>query len=111
MAIYSLNHRSVGKSTHATGTAGAHIAYITRKDAAGVVLAERMPQERHEARAWIDRAEANDRKNGRVYDKVMVALPHELDMEQRIELVRQFGHEATQGREDRKTGGRAVREG
>ena len=98
MAIYSLNHRSVGKSTHATGTAGAHIAYITRKDAAGAALAERMPQERHEARAWIDRAEANDRKNGRVCDKVMVALPRELDVEQRIELVSRFGHEATQGR-------------
>ena len=54
-----------------------------------------MPQERHEARAWIDRAEANDRKNGRVCDKVMVALPRELDTGQRMELVRRFGHEAT----------------
>ena len=86
LAIYSLNHRSVGKSTHAPGTAGAHVAYITRENAAGAVLAERMPQERNEARAWINQAEAHDRKNGRICDKVMVALPRELDVEQRVEL-------------------------
>jgi hypothetical protein len=98
LEIYSLNHRSIGKSTHSSGTAGAHIFYIVRKGDAGAVLAERMPQERHEARAWIDRAEVNDRKNGRICDKVMAALPRELDTEQRVALVRRFGHEATQGR-------------
>ena len=110
LAIYSLNHRSIGKPTHSPGTAGAHIAYIVRKGAAGAVLAERMPQERHEARAWIDRAETNDRKNGRVCDKVMVALPRELDTEQRVALVRRFGHEATQGRA-RLMAGRHSRQG
>lgn len=98
MAIYSLNHKTVGKSTHAPGTASAHVNYITRVNAAGQVMAERMPENRHQARAWFDQAEAADRKNGRVCDKVMVALPIELDAEQRAELVREFAQEITLGR-------------
>ena len=30
------------------------------------------------ARAWMDEAEAGDRKNARVIDKLMLALPREL---------------------------------
>ena len=80
MAIYSLNHSSIGRSTHAAGTAGAHIGYITRSSACLDVLAERMPSARAgerggEARAWLDAQEAADRKNARVIDKVMLASP------------------------------------
>jgi hypothetical protein len=98
LAIYSLNHRSIGKSTHAPGTAGAHIDYITRDSAARVVLAERMPEQRREAHAWLDQAEATDRKNGRVCDKVMLALPRELSPEERAELVRDFARQVGQGK-------------
>jgi hypothetical protein len=98
LAIYSLNHRSIGKSTHAPGTAGAHIDYITRDSAARVVLAERMPEQRHEAHAWLDQAEASDRKNGRVCDKVMLALPRELSPEERADLVRDFARQVGQGK-------------
>lgn len=98
LAIYSLNHRSIGKSTHAPGTAGAHIDYITRDSAARVVLAEHMPGQRHEAHAWLDQAEASDRKNGRVCDKVMLALPRELSPEERADLVRDFARQVGQGK-------------
>ncbi|WP_413208483.1 MobA/MobL family protein, partial [Rhodospirillum sp. A1_3_36] len=98
MAIYSLNHRSIGKSTHAPGTAGAHVDYITRDSAARVVLAEHMPEQRHEAHAWLDQAEASDRKNGRVCDKVMLALPRELSPEERADLVRDFARQVSQGK-------------
>lgn len=98
LAIYSLNHRSIGKSTHAPGTAGAHIDYITRDSAARVVLGEHMPEQRHEAHAWLDQAEASDRKNGRVCDKLMLALPRELSPEERADLVRDFARQVGQGK-------------
>ena len=50
------------------------------------------------ARAWLDRQEEADRKNARVIDKVTIALPRELDAVQRVELVRAFAAEVTQGR-------------
>ena len=103
VAIYSLNHSSIGRSTHAAGTAGAHVGYITRSAACREVMAERMPTAQPgkrggAARAWLDDQEAGDRKNGRVIDKVMLALPRELTPEQQSALVRGFAEEVTQGR-------------
>ena len=103
MAIYSLNHSSIGRSTHAAGTAGAHVGYITRSGACLSVMAERMPlaeagQRGGDARSWLDAQEAADRKNARVIDKVMLALPRELTAEEQAALVRSFAEEVTQGR-------------
>lgn len=103
VAIYSLNHSSIGRSTHAAGTAGAHVGYITRSGACLSVMAERMPlaeagERGGEARTWLDAQEAADRKNGRVIDKVMLALPRELTAEQQAALVRSFAEDVTLGR-------------
>ncbi len=98
MAIYSCNLKSIGRTTHAPGTAGAHIRYIGRPDADPVLLSEHMPYEYRAARNWIDAAERSMRKNGRVIDKLRIALPHELDEEQRAALVEAFMAELTGGR-------------
>jgi hypothetical protein len=103
MAIYHLKHASVGRSTHAAGTAGAHVSYITRTGACREVIGSDMPvpaagERGGEARAWLDEQENADRKNARVIDKVTIALPCELDATQRVELVRAFAAEVTQGR-------------
>lgn len=99
MAIYSLNVASIGKTTHAAGTAGAHVRYIARPDACSHLDAEHFPvADLDEAPAWIDRQEAFDRKNARVLDKVRIALPRELNEEQRAELVRAFCQDITGGR-------------
>lgn len=90
MAIFSLCHRAVGRSTHRAGTAGAHAAYITRRSAARAVIGQHMPTRPAKARAWLDAAEQADRKNARVIDKIMVALPLELDAAQREALIRVF---------------------
>ena len=95
MAIYSLSLRSIGRSTHRAGTAGAHVAYVTRPSACRAVVTENMPTppigaRGGEARAWLDEAEAADRKNARVADRIMLALPVELDAAARVELVRAF---------------------
>ena len=98
MAIYSCNLSSVGKTTHASGTSGAHLRYIARPEAEPVILAEHIPSEPQAARTWMDRAEADDRKNARLIDKVRIALPRELTRDQRLELVRDFAEELTQNR-------------
>ena len=96
MAIYSLHLRSIGKTTHAARTAGAHIRYITRPTAHADLLAGRMPGERNAARRWLDREERRDRQNARVIDKLTVALPRELDALQRRGLVTAFAERVTQ---------------
>lgn len=103
MAIYHLTHRKVGRSTHAAGTAGAHIGYITRATACRAVIAQYIPEatpgsKGGAARAWLDAQELADRKNARVIDKLEIALPIELDQAQRVELVRAFVQELAGGR-------------
>ena len=98
MAIYSCNLRSIGRSTHQAGTGGAHIRYISRPDAVPFVLAQHMPEDHREARNFVDRAERAMRKNGRVIDKLRIALPRELSQEQRAQLVRDFMADLTDSR-------------
>lgn len=99
IAIYSLNHKSIGKATQDKAfTAAAHIRYITRDAACREVLGNRMPLDPKKARQWIQKEEREDRKNARICDKVMIALPRELSQDQRTELVRDFGERITQGR-------------
>ncbi len=99
MAIYSLRMTAVGKTTQKQPyTAAAHLKYITRKDAVTHVVAMRMPEGRRQATAWLRRQEQEDRKNARVIDKLVLALPRELSSSQQHELVRAFAEELTQGR-------------
>ena len=99
MAIYSLNHKPVGKSTQDRPyTTGAHVNYITRERALGHLDGARLPVDRDGARGFFNRAEDAGRKNGRVADKLMLALPKELTPEQRHELVRGYAEEITGGK-------------
>jgi len=102
VAIYSVHHSSIGKTTHQPGTASAHVSYITRRSAARAVMSARMPiaapGQGGAVRAWFDLEEAASRKNGRVADRLMLALPRELDGEQRQKLVQDFAEAATAGR-------------
>ena len=98
MAIYSCSHSAVGRTTHAAGTAGAHAGYVTRENAARSVVGEHMPLDRAGSRAWLDGQEAADRKNARMIDKVLVALPIELNAAERVQLVRDFAAEVGGGR-------------
>ncbi len=95
MAIYSCNLKSIGRTTHVPGTAGAHIRYICREDAHPVIIAEHMPIDPVQARTWMDGRERAMRKNARVIDKIRLALPRELSKDQRAELVRAFMNDLT----------------
>lgn len=98
MAIYSLNVATVGKSTHAPGTAGAHIGYIAREGAATHCEAVHMPADEAAARTWMDGYEREARANARLLTKVRVALPRELDHAQNVVLARDFVATLTGGR-------------
>jgi MobA/MobL family protein len=98
VAIFSLNHSTVGRTTHAPRTASANARYITREEACTQVLGGRMPTERDALFVWLDGQEDRDRKNARVIDKVMVALPRELTHDQNAILIREFAEGLTKGR-------------
>lgn len=95
MAIFSLNHKPIGKSTHSSGRAGAHIRYISRASAEAVILSNGMPSNWRKAKDWINRQEQQDRRNARIADRVMVALPVQLDGEQRTKLLQEYMAEIT----------------
>lgn len=100
MAIYSLHHSPVGKSTQAQPyTASAHIGYITRRRALSRMDKARLPgNSPREIASYLRECEDVDRKNARVIDKVMLALPKELDSAQRAQLVRDFAEHVTKGK-------------
>lgn len=99
MAIYSLHHSSIGKSKQSQPyTAGAHINYISRESAASRFDSGRMSSEPRRAAAGISEGEDKLRKNARVADKVLLALPRELTADQRAELVREYAETVTDGR-------------
>ncbi|KRR19720.1 hypothetical protein CQ14_34635 [Bradyrhizobium lablabi] len=100
VAIFSLHHSPIGKSTQAQPyTAAAHINYITRKRAMSLMQKARLPgQNPREVAEYLKACEDKDRKNARVIDKVMLALPKELSQTERIGLVREFAEHVTQGR-------------
>ena len=98
MALYSCNLSSVGKTTHAVGTAGAHLRYIGRDGVNAYVLCEYMPSDPQKARSWMDGQERDDRKNARMIDKIRVALPLELNEAQRAVLINDYMAEITRGR-------------
>lgn len=95
MAIYSVSVSSIGRSTHAAGTAGAHIRYIARPGAAPSIVAQNMPANPNEARSWLNANEQDDRKNARVVDRIRIALPRELDEQQRMDLLQSFCRDVT----------------
>lgn len=99
MAIYSLRLTPIGKTTQKRPhTAAAHIRYISRACAVSHSMAERMPEKTAAAMRWLRREEDQDRKNARVADKLVIALPRELTTQQRITLVWSFAERLTQGK-------------
>ena len=95
MAIYSLNHKPIGKTTHQAGRAGAHIRYISRYSAEPTIISNGMSDEWRQAKKWMDEQEASDRSNARILDRLMVAIPIELNDQERKALVEDYLEEVT----------------
>lgn len=103
MALFSFRHsvktfsekRTAAVRAAQRGQTAAHLRYITRPQAARVVLRERLGGSDAEAAAEAERA-ALARK-GRVCERFIVALPVEATDDQRQALVRAFAERFTQG--------------
>ena len=61
-------------------------------------MAERMPEGKVGAMRWLRAEERADRVNARVADKLVIALPRELTLQQQITLIWSFAERLTQGR-------------
>ena len=104
MALFSFRHsvktfsdkRSAEARAAKRGQTAAHLKYITRPQAARVVLRERLafPTDAQVASAAEREAEA---RKGRVCERFILALPVEATPEQRVALVRAFAEALTNG--------------
>jgi len=95
VAIFHLQHRAIGKATRRAGYAAAHLRYILREQAATRVVGDLPGGEltRVGAARWFTERELKARANGRVADRIIVALPIELDHEARALMIRDFVRE------------------
>jgi len=99
VAIYSLHHTAIGKTTQAKPyTAAAHVKYISRPQALRHLEARRCPAKASAAIRYFREQEDKDRANARVADKLMLALPRELSQAERVALVTSFAEGMTKGR-------------
>lgn len=99
MAIYSFRLAPIGKTTQERPfMAAAHVKYICRKRALTVAMAARMPEAPSRAARWFKAEENKDRKNARVADKMIMALPRELSLTEQTALVYGFAEAVTEGK-------------
>jgi hypothetical protein len=99
MAIAFFQHAFIAKPAQAQKyTAVANFRYITRKSATHHVLYGNLPFGYHPqaVQRWLTDHEDNLRKNGRVCDKFIIALPKEMSVEQSERLIRSYMNEISQ---------------
>src|SRR5208282_802518 len=99
-SLPTFKHTSIGAKTHKARTATAHVSYIMRSEAMTEFQAENMPDGGRGTRVFFDKfwEKAGMKDSARIADKLMIALPVELNQEQRYELVGSFMHELGHGR-------------
>jgi hypothetical protein len=99
MAIAYFKHTAVGKTTQAEPyTAAAHGRYIMRKSAAMRIFSERMPRQYHAVQRFLNEREDSIRKNGRVCDKFIIAIPREFTPDQAEAVLRRWANRISQQR-------------
>ena len=79
-------------------SAAENAAYNARREATYAVRSHVIPREPEKAQAWFDAQEKTDRKNARMSDRFIGALPRELTPDQCIEAVESFCQGVTQDR-------------
>ncbi len=99
-SLPTFKHTSIGAKTHKARTATAHVSYIMRSEAMTEFQAENMPDGGRGTRVYFDKQweKAGMADNARIADKLMIALPVELNQDQRYELVESFMRELGHGR-------------
>ncbi|MFY9640787.1 MAG: MobA/MobL family protein [Rhodomicrobium sp.] len=85
-------------NAHDFSDAARNVAYNAREEVTYAVRSHVIPPEPKEAEAWFREQEKGDRKNARMSDRFIGALPRELTPDQCIEAVEKFCREVTQDR-------------
>ena len=95
-SLPTFKHTSIGAKTHKARTTTAHVSYIMRSEAMTKFQCENMPDGGRGTRVFFDKLweKAGMPENARIADKLMIALPVELNQEQRYERRREL-YEAT----------------
>lgn len=94
-----LKHSFISKAKQAQPyTAMAHARYIMRTEATSHVYSERMPKQWHAVQRFLEEHENGLRKNGRVLDKFIISIPHDVSERDAITTLRRFGNWLGQGR-------------
>lgn len=94
-----LKHSFISKGKQAQPyTAMAHARYIMRTEATQYVYSERMPKQWHAVQRFLEQHENGLRKNGRVMDKFIISIPHDVTEKDAIDTLRRFGNWLGQGR-------------
>lgn len=99
-SLPTFKHTSIGKTTHKARTATKHMSYIMRSQAMTKFQAENMPDGGRGTRVFFDRlAEKPDaHAHARVCDKLMIALPVEMNADQRHDALASFMQKIGKGR-------------
>lgn len=93
-----LKHSNIGKAKQAAPyTAAAHARYIMRKEAASLIYSERMPKQYHAVQRFLNEHEDGLRKNGRVLDKFIISVPHDISEADAVKALRRFGNRLGRG--------------
>lgn len=93
-----LKHSNIGKAKQAEPyTAAAHARYIMRKEAASVVYSERMPKNYHAVQRFLNQHEDTVRRNGRIVEKFIISVPHDISEADAVKVLRQFGNRIGKG--------------
>lgn len=99
MAIAYFAHRPVGKSTQPKPyRAVEHARYIMRRSAMHSVFSEGMPRQYHAVQRFLEQHEDGLRKNGRVCDKFIIAIPREFTPEAAEAVLRSYGRRIGHGK-------------
>ncbi|ANL71946.1 hypothetical protein AMC83_CH01963 [Rhizobium phaseoli] len=93
-----LKHTHIGKQSQAEPfTARAHLRYIQRSSATHRVEWRHLPDDYKERLEWFSDHERSSRRNGRIIDKFVISIPHELTEGQAAYTLRKFGDWLGQG--------------
>lgn len=99
MAIALFKHHFVGKSAQPEPyKTAAHHRYIARKSAAMRVFSEHMPKQWHAVQRFLKEHEDGLRKNGRVADTFIIAIPREFTPDAAEKVLRQYGNRIGKGK-------------
>lgn len=89
-AAFFLKHSTVGKSTHAPGTAVARFRYVARSTAVLLSFKQHWPDTYKETCKWLYRRERDIRANGQVLASEIINLPYSLSWTERQAMLEDF---------------------